>query len=180
MTAVTFRRPLSGHRSNYQDFLCVHRPVAGLLAGLAVCCGIGLGLAGTAAAAGSEPQARKNPMLDENRRHDLSVFSFMSSPRGQTPVLITLNVKGPKALTSFCEFQPKVDEAVLGVMMQAPSDQRDEKKALAAIQGPLRQAINEVLPGKPVRKVLTRSGRTASEFGPDLLRTKDACKAVDG
>jgi hypothetical protein len=183
MIAVTCGRPPRGEASRFQDFLSIRRPIAGLLAGLAVSCGIALSLAGNAAAADSEPKARKNPMLDEDRRHDLSVYSFMNElgdRRGETPVLVTLNVTGPRALTSFCEFQPRVNEAVLGVMMQGAPVRGDEKKMLAAIESPLKLAINDVLPGKPVRKVVTRSARNASEFGPDLLRTEKACKAVGG
>ena len=182
MIAVTFGRPSSIGSSRFRNFLSACRPFAGLLAALAVSCGIALSLAGTAMAADA-PTARKNPMLDEGRQHDLSVFSFMNDlggRRGEVPVLVTLNVTGPKALTSFCEFLPKVNEAVLGVMMQGAPVGGDEKKVLTALQGTLRQAINDVLPGHPVRKVATRSARTASEFGPDLLKTKNACKAVDG
>ena len=86
----------------------------------------------------------------------------------------------PKALTSFCEFLPKVNEAVLGVMMQGSPVKGDERKALTVLQGTLKQAINDVLPGHPVRRVVARAARSASEFGPDLLKTKNACKAIDG
>ena len=154
-----------------------------MLAGFAVFSGLALGMSDGAAAAESAPKARKNPMLDENRRHDLSVFSFMNdlgNRRDQAPVLVTLKVKGPKALTSFCEFLPKVNEAVLSVMMQGPPVRGDEKKILAAIEAPLKKAVNDVLPGHPVRRVVTRSAMSVSEFGPDLLKTKNACKAIDG
>ncbi len=121
MIAVTFRR---SRPPSIEEFLSLCRLLVGLLAMLAISCAVALTLIGSAEASDA-PKARPNPMLEEDRVHDLSVFSFMSSPRGQAPVLITLNVKGPKALTSFCEFEPKVNEAVLNVMMQAPSNQRD-------------------------------------------------------
>jgi hypothetical protein len=93
------------------------------------------------------------------------------------PVLVTLNVKGPKALTEFCDNQPKISEAVLGVLSQ-DRGKANRKSALRSIKIPLKKAVNRVLVGKPVRKVNTRAGRTPAEFGPDLMKTKRACKAI--
>lgn len=139
---------------------------------------IGLTAAGIAEAAGS----KKDPIFDEDRIHKVSVFSFMQSlSRGgkSYPVLVTLNVRGPKNLTTFCDNQPKVNEAVLGVLSQ-DRGKANKKAVLRAIKMPLRKAVNRVLTGKPVRKVVTRAGRTPAEFGPDLMKTKRACKAIHG
>ena len=94
-------------------------------------------------------------------------------------MLVTLNVRGPKALAQFCDNQPTVNEAVLSVLS------RDRGKLgrgaiLNSVKAPLRKAINRVLKGKPVRKVDTRAGRTPAEFGPDLMKTRKACKAIQG
>lgn len=128
------------------------------------------------------PAKKKAPIFDENRTHKVSVFSFMQSLSGRGasyPVLVTLNVKGPKALTEFCDNQPRVNEAVLGVLSRDRAA-TDRNAALRSIKAPLRKAVNGVLPGKPVRKVSTRTGRSPAEFGPDLVKTKKACKAIRG
>ena len=84
-----------------------------------------------------------------------------------------MRVKGPKALASFCDNQPKVNEAVLDVLSQ-DRGKSGKKAALKSIKSPLRKAVNRVL------KVLARTGRTPVEFGPDLMKTKKACKAIQG
>ena len=153
------------------------RSLAGSFAGMAMLFGLVAG-----AHAETTPTKKKDPIFDENRIHKLSVFSYMQSMGGRgpsQPVLVTMRVKGPKALASFCDNQPKVNEAVLDVLSQ-DRGKSGKKAALKSIKSPLRKAVNRVLKGKPVRKVLARTGRTPVEFGPDLMKTKKACKAIQG
>lgn len=133
-------------------------------------------------AAGAAAAKKTDPIFDENRIHKVSVFSYMQSMSGRgpsRPVLVTFNVKGPQALVEFCDNQPSVNEAVLDVLSR-DRGRAGKKAVLKSVKSPLKKAVNKVLTGKPVRKVHTRTGRTPADFGPDLIKTKRACKAVQG
>lgn len=153
------------------------RAFAGIVVGMTVLCGFA-----ASAAAEAPPPKKKDPIFDENRIHKISVFSYMQSMGGRgpsRPVLVTLKVKGPEALAKFCDNQPSVSEAVLDVLSR-DRGKVAKKAALKSVKSPLRRAINKVLKGKPIRKVNARAGRTPAEFGPDLMKTKRACKAIQG
>lgn len=153
------------------------RAFVGTVVGVVVLCGFV-----TSVAAEAPPPKKKDPIFDENRIHKISVFSYMQSRGGSgpsRPVLVTLKVKGPEALVKFCDNQPSVSEAVLDVLSR-DRGKVAKKAALKSVKSPLRKAINRVLKGKPVRKVDARAGRSPAEFGPDLMKTKRACRAIRG
>ena len=153
---------------------------------------LGMMLTGSAAvdavASNSEPVKKIDPLLEENRIHRLSIFSYMPHlTRGRfsnrrkryVPILITLKITGPKGLHAFCEFRPMINEAVLNVVTdeqiateQRPADLQDMKDQIL-------EAVNYSLPGAPVSSLDARAGRSPSEFGKDIHQTNVVCKKLN-
>ena len=159
---------------------------------------LGMMLMGSAAvdavASSSEPVKKIDPLLEEDRIHRLSIFSYMPPlTRGRflkrrkryIPILITLNITGPKGLHAFCEFRPRINEAVLNVVTddngatdelisteQRPADLQDMKDQIL-------KAVNFSLPGAPVSSLDARAGRSPADFGKDMHETNVVCKKLD-
>ena len=134
------------------------------------------------AAAETPPPKKKDAIFDENKIHQVSVFSYMQTMGGRgpsQPVLVTLNVKGPEALAEFCDNQSSVNEAVLQILSR-DRGRAGKKAVLKSVKKPLQKAVNRVLAGKPVKKIETRSARTPAEFSREMTHTRKACKAIQG
>ncbi|MBK19797.1 MAG: hypothetical protein CMM52_13265 [Rhodospirillaceae bacterium] len=130
-------------------------------------------------------KARQKAEAEANRVHALSVFSYVNPVRGRIhsrrrPILITLNVKGIKALSKFCHQKPLIGETILKVIGWGPAPDLSNKKILAEKQRDLREAFDAVLPENSLKTVSLKVGRMASEFGDDLKLTAKACSVGKG
>ena len=154
---------------------------------------LGMMLVGSAAydavASSSEPVKKIDPLLEEDRIHSLSVFSYMppitrgrfSNRRKRSiPILITLKIMGPKGLLAFCEFRPMINEAILNVVTDEPVTTEKRPTDLQDMKGQILEAVNHSLAGAPVSSLDARVGRSPSEFSQEMHQTNIACKKLDG
>jgi hypothetical protein len=146
----------------------------------------GMMLLGSAAqsvnAADSEPVKKIDPLLEEDRVHKLSVFSYMQPlQRGgrAAPVLVTLSIVGPEGLRTFCEYRPMIHEAILNVVTDDQVSTGDRQAVLEDMKVQMLEEVNYSLPGEPISSVDARAGRSASEFGQDIVHTNMICKKLD-
>ncbi len=156
----------------------LRRPAA-FLTGLII---IG-GAAIDAFAADAEPAKKIDPLLEEDRVHKLSIFSYMQPlKRGQdsVPVLVTLNIKGPKGLRTFCEFRPRIFEDVLRIVTDDQVVTGGRQAVLEDMKVQMLEAVNHSLPDAPVSSIDAKAGRSASEFGKEIVQTNGICKKLDG
>jgi len=163
----------------FKRFFIGYRGVAAFLLGTMLVCGA----AAKAVASGSEPVKKIDPLLEEDRVHKLSIFSYMQplERRGRpVPILVTLNIKGPQGLRTFCEYRPKILEAVLTIITDDQVMAGDRKALVKDLNDHMLEAVNYALPGAPVSGIAARAGRSASEFGMDIVHTNKICKKLDG
>ena len=140
------------------------------------------GAATSSIATDGESEKKIDPILEEDRVHKLSIFSYMQPPkrRGRSiPILVTLNIIGPKGLRTFCEYRPMIFEAVLNVTTDQQASTGDSGSLLADMEAQILEEVNYSLPGEPISSVDTRSGRSASEFGQDIVQTNGICRKLD-
>jgi hypothetical protein len=167
----------AGRRSKIWSFNRM-KDVISFLSGLVL-----IGGASTAAlAADSEPVKKIPPLLEEDRIHKLAIFSYMRPPRGRgrsIPILVTLNIRGPEGLQTFCEYRPMIFEAVLIVTTEEPVSTGDRKSLLADMKSHILEAVNYSLPGEPISSVEARAGRSTSEFSQDIVQTRGVCRQLD-
>ena len=140
------------------------------------------GLSAKVTAAEGEPVKKIDPLLEEDRVHKLSVFSYMQPMRRggrSVPVLVTLNIKGPKGLETFCEYKPMIFEAVLNVITDDHVSTGNRDALLEDMKVEMLEAVNYSLPGQPISSIDARTGRSASEFGRDVSQTIGICRKLD-
>ena len=146
------------------------------------------GIAADTFAADSDPVRKIDPLLERDRAHDLSIFSYMRPAERRlrsVPVLVTLNIVGPEGLKIFCEYRPRISEAVLNVLSDEHASFDDEgsiierKTDLANRKKQMLQAVNYVLPGQPVSGLDVMAGRRAAQFGPEIAWTNKTCRKLD-
>jgi len=133
-------------------------------------------------AADDEPVKKIDPLLEEDRVHKLSIFSYMQPPKGRgrsIPILVTLNIIGPKGLRTFCEFRPMIFEAVLNVTTDQYTSTGDSRTMLEDMTAQILEEVNYSLPGEPISSVEARTGRSASEFGKNIAQTNGICRKLD-
>lgn len=143
---------------------------------------LGCILAANAAAEDAKPAKKIDPLLLEDTIHKLSVASFLQSfSRGgrSVPILVTLSIKGPKGLQSFCELRPRISEAVLNVVTDDQVIGVNRKNRMSDVRAHLLDAVNEALPDAPVSSIDTKTGRSPSEFGKEMIHTSRTCKKLD-
>jgi hypothetical protein len=154
------------------------RVLAAAMAGLIL-----LGGAAVDAVASEGAANRKvDPLLEEHRVHALSVFSYLqpSEPGSRSvPLLITLRIEGPEGLRTFCEYRPKVFEAVLNVITEDQLSTGGGQHDLRHMKDQMLEELNYALPGEPVSRLDARTARTASEFGGEIAHTDRVCKKLD-
>jgi hypothetical protein len=135
------------------------------------------------AAAEGEPVKKIDPLLEEDRVHKLSIFSYMQPlQKGgrAVPVLITLNIKGPEGLGTFCEYRPMIFEAALQIITDDHVATSERQTLIRDLEEQILESVNYSLPGTPVSRVNVRAGRSASEFGQDIIQTNLICRKLDG
>jgi hypothetical protein len=162
----------------FKRFCVFNRGVAAFLLGILL---LG-GPAVDAIAANSEPVKKIDPLLEEDRVHRLSIFSYMQPlKRGgrSVPIRVTLKIIGPKGLYAFCEYRPRIFEAVLNVITEDRVTTEDRKTILNDMKVQMLDAVNYSLPGAPVSGIDARAGRSASEFGQEIVQTNRICKKLD-
>lgn len=138
--------------------------------------------AGGAIASGSEPVKKVDPLLQEDRVHKLSIFSYMQPLERDgrsVPIMVTLNIIGTKGLQTFCEYRPMIFEAVLNIITDEQVSAGDRRAVLADMKGQMLEAVNYSLPDAPVSSIDVRAGRSATEFGRDIVRTNRVCRKLD-
>ena len=119
----------------------------------------------------------------ESAPHQLSVFSYIQDWRGRNaaqPVLVTMKVKGQKALSRFCDNVPLVEDAVLRTLLSEARQSRQNGVRLVSMQEPLKLAVAEIFPPETLQGVEMRAGRQPAEFSSDLQKTTAACAAKKG
>lgn len=141
-----------------------------------------LGSAAVDAVASGGEAKKIDPLLEEHRVHALSVFSYLqpSEPGSHSvPLLITLRIEGPEGLRTFCEYRPKVLEAVLNVITEDQLSTEGGHHDLRHMKDQMLEELNYALPGEPVSRLDARTARTASEFGGEIAHTDRVCKKLD-
>tara|TARA_R110000787_G_scaffold125280_8_gene236432 strand:- start:189 stop:662 length:474 start_codon:yes stop_codon:yes gene_type:complete len=119
----------------------------------------------------------------ENDAHRLSVFSYIQDWRGRNvalPVLVTMQVKGQKALSRFCDNVPLVEDAVLRTLLSGTRLSRRNGARLVSMREPLKMAVAEIFPPEALQGIEMRAGRQPADFASDLQKTTAACGAKKG
>jgi hypothetical protein len=119
---------------------------------------------------------------EEDKIHILSVYNFLHSSRRlrtPRPVLVTVTVKGKVALEEFCEHRPRILESVLRVYGWAEPQGGLAKSSSANKRDRLLISISNILPEEAVQDMEVRMASDVKEFGPALLKTRYACKALE-
>lgn len=116
----------------------------------------------------------------ERELHEVSLFSYVypATGEGERPsvaVMLTVGVKGRGGLDGFCNAMPLLREAVLRVFDGSSRDIRSQG-SLDRLSGPLRSALNGVVPGSPVQSVEARVLLDAGVGGAASYRTDRACR----
>ena len=66
------------------------------------------------------------------------------------PILVTLNIRGPEGLFTFCEYRPKIFEAVLNIVTDDQVATGARKVVLKDMEPQIMEAVNYSLTGEPV------------------------------
>ena len=83
----------------------------------------------------------------------------------------TRNIRGPEGLFTFCEYRPKIFEAVLNIVTDDQVATGARKVVLKDMEPQLLEAVNYSLPGEPVSSIDASVGRSVSEFGKEIGHT---------
>lgn len=114
-------------------------------------------------------QAERERIAREEELHYANVVSLVRRPDGRggsMPVVVTFNLAGSNGMSAFCANVPAVEEAVLRSLS------RD------GLNGPVREAVNRVLAGKPVRGASVRPLTDANAGGAAVGDTQSKCRKV--
>jgi len=150
---------------------------------IAAAAGLTLCLAAGGAHAADDEEAAKAKAAAEAASHRLSVFSYLQDWRGRSvalPVLVTMELKGEKALGQFCDNVPLVEDAVLTTLLSGTRLSRRNGARLVSMQEPLKLAVAGIFPPEALQSVEMRAGRQPADFSSDLKKTSDACAAKKG
>jgi hypothetical protein len=105
----------------------------------------------------------------EDEIHDVAVFSFLPQGRrdgGAQAVMVRLQLGGSKGLMALCAERPRVEEALLRAF------------AGGGLHAPIVEAVNDVLPDRPVRSARATPMRNMMAGGRASYETDQACRAA--